>query len=88
MHTISKQEVSNLVLLEYAALSQLYKEKILFFEKKYGLNIFEFEQKINNSIDDNFEAWDDLIEWEANSKFFQEISSKIEDIKYGHFQMA
>ena len=88
MHTITKQDVSNLVLLEYSSQCQVYQEKIQFFEKKYNSTFIEFEQKINNSANDNFGAWDDLIEWEADTNFLKEITLKIEDIKYGHFQVA
>lgn len=88
MHIITKHDVSSLVLLEYSALSQLYKEKIDFFEKKYSQKIEQFEIKLNSSKEENFEYWDDLIEWKANTAFLDEITSKIEDIKYGHFQVA
>jgi hypothetical protein len=49
-------------------------EKIKLYEKKYGLTFDEFEIKIRQSGNENFEEWDDLIEWEAYTRFLNEIN--------------
>jgi hypothetical protein len=43
------------------------KEKIKFFEKKYGssFNIFEREIKEEIKEKEDFQKWDDYIEWKA-----------------------
>ncbi len=88
MHTLSKQQVSNWVLLDYSAQKQVLIEKMALFEKKYTLDFERFEQQIEQATTENFETWDDYIEWKAYRQFLAELLTKIEDIKYGHFQMA
>jgi hypothetical protein len=86
--TIPKKQIGNWVLLDYLSQKQIYQEKISFLEKKYDLDLATFEGKVENSAIENFEAWDDLIEWKAYSQFLSEINTKITDIRNGDFQMA
>ena len=88
MHILSKQQVSNWVLLDYSAQKHVYQEKIKYYEKKYATDFQSFEHSINQAITENFEAWDDYIEWQAYHQFLNELVAKIEDIKHGNFQMA
>jgi hypothetical protein len=88
MHTLSKQQVSNWVLLDYSAQKQVYQEKIKHYEQKYATDYFTFKQHLEQAQTENFEAWDDYIEWQAYHQFLNELLSKIEDIRHGHFQMA
>jgi hypothetical protein len=88
MHTLSKQQVSNWILLDYSAQKQVLQEKIRLFEKKYITDYQSFEQNIAQASTENFEAWDDYIEWKAYRQFLSELLPKIEDIRHGHFQMA
>jgi hypothetical protein len=88
MHTLSKQEVSNWVMLDYSSQKQTFQDKIGFFEKKYESDFLAFEKKIELASKENFEAWDDYIEWKAFKELLKEILSKIEDVKDGNFQVA
>ena len=88
MHTLSKQQVGNWILLDYSAQKQAYQEKIKYFEKKYGTNCLTFGQQIEQATTENFEAWDDYIEWKAYQQLLSELLTKIDDIKHGHFQVA
>lgn len=88
MQTLSKQQVSNWVLLDYYAQKQIFQEKIHFLEKKHATDFISFEQQIEQASDENFEAWDDYIEWKAYQQFLSELLIKIDDIKHGDFQMA
>lgn len=56
------------------------KEKIKLFENKYDCNFKKFEVKINQQPE-NFNLWDDYIEWKAYQKKMDEIKEKIGDIK-------
>ena len=40
------------------------KEHVKLFEKKYGLSFNDFEKQISEESED-FEKWDDYIEWKA-----------------------
>jgi hypothetical protein len=71
MQTLSKQQVSNWILLDYNAQKQIFQEKILFLERKYATDFISFEQKIEQVTTESFEAWDDYIEWKAYQKIIQ-----------------
>lgn len=54
------------------------KEKIGSFEKKHGCNLIAFEHRIKQLTED-FELWDDLIEWKAYADSLKELESEIAD---------
>jgi hypothetical protein len=86
--TLTKKQIGNWVLLDYLSQKQVFQEKISFLEKKYNLDLNSFEQQVEINTIENFEAWDDLIEWKAYNQFLSEINLKITDIRNGDFQMA
>ena len=88
MHTFSKQQISQWALMNYLAEKQVFQEKNRFYEAKYSTDFQGFEKKINLATEENFEAWDDYIEWQAYQNFLREINHKIEEIRHGDFQMA
>lgn len=81
MLTLTKKQIGNWVLLDYLSQRQVFQEKISFLEKKYNLDLNAFEQQVENNTIENFEAWDDLIEWKAYNQFLSEINLKITDIR-------
>ncbi|MBA7539166.1 hypothetical protein ES705_31445 [subsurface metagenome] len=87
MITISKENISSILLME--AYSELYnaKEKISLFENKYNLNFENFNRKIK-SEQENFQSYDDYIEWKAYIKILNETEQKINDLKNGNFTVA
>ena len=88
MHTLSKQQVGSWVLLDYISQRQILESKIKLFASKYRLDFKAFESQIEQATNENFEAWDDYIEWKAYDQFLTELTAKIDDVKHGHFQMA
>ncbi|WP_347489344.1 hypothetical protein ABDB91_19295 [Desulfoscipio sp. XC116] len=58
------------------------KERIKLFENKYDANFKNFEKKIKQHPED-FELWDDYIEWKAYQNKFEDIKDKIGGIKSG-----
>ena len=88
MHTLSKQQVGSWVLLDYLSQRQIIESKIKLLSVKYNVDFKIFESQIEQATDENFEAWDDYIEWKAYNQFLTELITKIDDVKYGHFQMA
>lgn len=75
-------------MLDYLSQKQVYSDKISFLEKKYNMELESFENQIENASSEDFEAWDDLIEWKAYNQLLSEIIAKITDIRNGDFQMA
>ncbi|OQX73382.1 MAG: hypothetical protein B6D64_13925 [Bacteroidetes bacterium 4484_276] len=54
-------------------------KKIKLFEKKYGQTLVQFENKIKQSKNEDFEEWDNLIEWEAYNHFQEQLTKTIND---------
>ena len=78
--TVSREEVKTFEKLK--AISQIapIKERIRFFERKYKY-IFEiFEDKIKQE-EENFEKWDDYIEWKAYIESLKNLESNLRKIE-------
>jgi len=58
----------------------LTKEKLKLFEKKYGKSLEEFEAQLKNEKE-NFEKWDDYIEWKSYKKNMDNIEKRLIDIE-------
>lgn len=52
------------------------KEKTTLFEKKYGCSIDAFRKRMEET-DENFEEWDDYIEWKANFELLKDLENKL-----------
>ena len=83
MITIQKQNVANWIMAEYLATSHAVNEKIRLYERKYGQTWDEFSQSIGQASED-FDRWDDYIEWKAYEKMAQELAHKINEVKHGN----
>lgn len=88
MVTISKTKVAEWILLDYFSKVNTLKEKISLFVKKYNTEFPEFEKKIKTASKENFEEWDDYIEWKAFHGFHASYLEQIEEVKNGNFQLV
>ncbi|MBK5941667.1 hypothetical protein [Halochromatium roseum] len=86
MINIDKQDIGNLLLLDYLASLHSAQEKLRLFERKYQTSLDEFSAALKASDQENFEAWDDGMEWKAYRRVSEDLSQKIEEIKHGHFE--
>ena len=55
------------------------KERIRSFERKYGLGFGSFEDKMKSQPED-FESWDDFIEWKAYTESLKDLEIKLKNI--------
>ncbi len=62
--------------------------KIHFFEIKYKCKFNEFEDSIEKMNVENFEEWDEYLEWKANSKLLNQLLSQKKDIESGDFSIS
>jgi len=88
MLTVNKNKVAEWMLLSYLSEQRYLQDKLVFFEKKYKVSFTEFETKIDNSPEEDFEKWDDYIEWKAYSNFYHNVTKTIEDVRLGNFKVA
>ena len=56
------------------------KEKIRSLEKKYGCDLQTFEEKIKQ-LPEDFERWDDFIEWKAYFESKKELEARLKMIE-------
>nr|WP_295921511.1 hypothetical protein [uncultured Dyadobacter sp.] len=85
---MTKKQVGDSVLTEYLSKKQEFQQKLANLEQKYQTDLQAFETQLATSSIENFEAWDDLIEWKAYNQFLSEVETQISDIRNGDFQMA
>lgn len=78
---ISKKEVKEFLKLKLLGQISPIKERISFYEKKYHKNFKDFEKTINKSKKEDFDAWDDYIEWKAYTQTLRTLEKKLEEIE-------
>lgn len=88
MVILTKKQVGDSVLTYYLSEKQDLEDKLNVLKEKYHTDLQTFEAQLESSSVENFEAWDDLIQWKAYHQFLLEIETKITDIRNGNFQMA
>jgi hypothetical protein len=74
---ISKDEIKNYEKLKIISQIALVKTKIELFEKKYDCSFKNFYEKIKKTEHEDFEKWDDYIEWKAYVESLQDLEQKI-----------
>ena len=80
MITITKNIISEWLLLDAYSEMHIAKDKLQFFERKYKNSFVEFEENLNNG-NENFEKYDDYIEWKAYLSVMKAVKEKINDIR-------
>lgn len=86
MQKISKHDVAELVGLEIMAELHQIREKLSYFEKKYGS--YDDARLKSQGPQENFDLDDDLMEWEAYINLEKDRIAKLEDIRHERFQVA
>jgi hypothetical protein len=74
---INKQDIENYVKMKFYTELTLIKEKLSLFEKKYKCDFSHFEKKVMDAKEENFEQWDDYMEWKAFYKKYNQLKEKI-----------
>lgn len=77
---IYENEVRQYKKLQIISELTLIKEHINIFLKKYNCSFKQFEKNIKTD-QENFEKWDDFIEWKAYQEKLKELNNKIGDIE-------
>ena len=77
---VSKNEVKSIEKLKVISQIAPLKERIRSLEKKYGCDLQAFEERIKEPPED-FERWDDFIEWKAYSESAKEFEARLKMIE-------
>jgi hypothetical protein len=77
---ISKDEIKDYEKLKIISQIALVKTKIELFEKRYNCSFKDFDKKIKKTKHEDFEKWDDYIEWKSYVESLQDLDQKIREI--------
>ena len=83
-----KAELTDILLNHYQEKKNFLVLKEYALQQKHACFFDDFEQQVNNSEEEDFEKWDDYIEWKAFHKSMQHINELINIIKSGNFAVA
>ena len=87
MVTISHTDILNMMRIELLARLRAMQDKIHWFEQKYACSFEEFEVKVQTK-NENFEHWDDYMEWQAYQKASEDIQHDITELQNGNFEIT
>lgn len=87
MTTINKQHISELILMEAYADLHKVQDRIAQYEKKYATQ-FEGFEKMMKEEEEDFEKYDDYIEWKAYLNQLKDLRQKIKDIKRENYRKS
>ena len=60
---------------------EFYRSKMKLFEAKYGTTFTRFQRRVTTSAQEDFTAWDDLMEWEACYRAYQEWKKRHTELR-------
>lgn len=88
MIALSKSEVIPLLVNHYREQLQISSYHLYTYQQKYTCSLEDFEQRVKNSSEENFEQWDDYMSWKGHSKSAASLVEKIKQIENGLFEVA
>lgn len=77
---VKKEEVINVLRLDIISEIQALKKSLELFEKKYGKSLKEFEKEVLAG-EENFEKWDNYMEWKAYENTWKDRCCHLKDLK-------
>ena len=79
---VNDKEIKNFLKADLLYRLHILEEEIRLFEKKYNKKFSEFEKEISEK--ENFEKWDDYLDWKSAIKELKYIKKKISEINSGN----
>ena len=58
------------------------------FQEKYGVSFAEYEKQVYQAEEENFDAWDDYMEWKACEKSIEDREKKLKALRDGNFTVV
>jgi len=83
----TKSQLKPFLFLDILSEIHKTKERISFFKNRYKQNFIEFSNHIKNNTE-NFEKYDDYIEWKAYEKNLKFLMQNYQDLKDENFKVA
>ena len=63
-------------------------EKRRLFNTKYGLAFGEFEKAVKRGDKEDFNKWDDYMEWKAYEKMIVKFNKEKKDLEIGNYKVS
>jgi len=63
-------------------------EKIRLFAKKYAMAFEQFEKDVKGSEQEDFEKWDDYMEWKGYENVLKNLSKEKRELKVGDYKVS
>ena len=63
-------------------------EKIRLFTKKYAMSFEQFEKDIKSSEKEDFEKWDDYMEWKGYENVLQNLIKEKKELEVGDYKVS
>lgn len=79
--SLAKNEIISLLLDKAFNKSEYYLTCCREMEQKYGKPFIDFKRQVEESKEEVFEEWDDLIEWEAYELAYENWKERYEELK-------
>lgn len=76
---ISRNDIIASFVYKALSKSEYYLSRCKMMEEKYRLNFSEFQKKMDEDSEENFQGWDDLILWEGYELAYQEWLKKYKE---------
>lgn len=77
---VSREEIKLFERLNVISQIAPIKDKIRYFEKKYGCTLETFESR--GKGEEDFEQWDDYIEWKAYAEKLKDLELTLDEIEH------
>ncbi len=84
---VSREKLLNIYKAELLYELHRASECVRLFEIKYGKTFEEFERELKSSPE-NFEAWDDYMEWKACVKTLNTLRKELQEMKDGNIKLS
>jgi molecular chaperone DnaK (HSP70) len=81
VESMVKNEIAFLMLDKIFNKKEYYLSFCKEMEQKYGKSFKDFKKQVEESKEEVFEEWDDLIEWEAYELAYKDWQEKYEELK-------
>ncbi len=81
VESLAKNEIISLLLDKAYNKTEYYLTRCQEMEQKYGKPFADFKKQVEESKEEVFEEWDDLIEWEAYELAYKDWKEKYEELK-------
>ncbi len=88
MVVISKKRVEEMLFANLLYELHRVKEKIKLFQGKYGSHFKNFEEKLKTSEKEDFEKWDDYMEWKAYENALKKLLNEKKDLEVGNYKVS